>query len=221
MQLRGFKHIIQKALINTLHLAVSLSAPWGHLMRAALCVYLCFSVLALSPEISQNKRFRETQDRTLEHWSLRVPWFCGLWNSTSSPQHCSLVVTKAGESPLSNMHSVIYCCSGHFLVSFIPHKRCTISLCPQVFGSGFKTRQSAGCIWLNQLELKQNPSLEDIVTHLTLGPGWMKDWAPLEALTEGLHSPVYVASCRIFSFCQSASLYYCVNAGQCVNAILS
>lgn len=123
-------------------LAVSLSVPWEHLMvvmRAALCVLSLLSVLALSPEISQDKRFRDTQEQALEHSSPGVPWLCGTSNSTSSLQHCSLVVAKPGDSHLSHMHSITCCCSVYFLASFLPPKS-TMVLCPQVLKSGIPNK---------------------------------------------------------------------------------
>lgn len=97
-------------------LAVSLSVPWEHLMvvmSVAPCVLSLLSGLALSPEVSWDKRFGDAQEEAREHCWPGVPS-----NSTAPLQRCSLVVAKPDDNHLSHMHSVICCCSGYFLASF-------------------------------------------------------------------------------------------------------
>lgn len=134
VQLHGLKCIVQTAPFGC-EAPCPLRTSDGSDESCSVCLSL-LSVLALSPEISQNKRFRDAQEKTLEHYSPGVPWAS---NPTSHLQHRSPVVAKPADSHLSHMHSITCCCSGYFLVSFMPPKS-TMVLCPQVLESGIPNK---------------------------------------------------------------------------------
>lgn len=70
--------------------------PWEHLvkvMRTTQCVHQCFSVPALSLELSWSKSLRETQERTLGQYSLEYP--------DSSDSQILLQFLSAGHKKLS------------------------------------------------------------------------------------------------------------------------
>lgn len=75
VQLHGLKCIVQTVPFGC-EAPCPLRTSDGSDESCSVCLSL-LSVLALSPEISQNKRFRDAQEKALEHYSPGVPWLCG------------------------------------------------------------------------------------------------------------------------------------------------